>query len=129
MATAPWRLIVAHNAYADFSVSVSPAVEKAVIEGTVPPTVFLDIFDVDSVTVGVNEDPVQVLDLDFCRARESDFRRRVNGGGVVYAGAGPVCLYRSEDNGVTWNTLDGLLQMPAQDLSFLHKRDPQHWCG
>jgi len=92
VATAPWRLIVAHNAYADFSVSVSPAVEKAVIEGTVPPTVFLDIFDVDSVTVGVNEDPVQVLDLDFCRAREIDFRRRVNGGGVVYAGAGSAFL-------------------------------------
>lgn len=31
---------------------------------------------------------------------------------VVYAGAGPVTLYRSEDNGVTWSTLDGLLNVP-----------------
>jgi lipoate-protein ligase A len=92
VADAPWRLIVDRNAYADFSVSVSPAVEKAVVEGRVPPTVFLDIFDADSVTVGVNEDPEQVLDLDFCRDQGIDFRRRVNGGGAVYAGTGSAFL-------------------------------------
>jgi hypothetical protein len=31
---------------------------------------------------------------------------------VVYAGIGPVRLLRSEDNGVTWEPLDGLLQLP-----------------
>ena len=31
---------------------------------------------------------------------------------VVYAGSGPVRLWRSEDNGVTWEPLDGLLQVP-----------------
>ena len=31
---------------------------------------------------------------------------------VVYAGSGPVRLWRSEDNGVTWEALDGLLQVP-----------------
>ncbi len=92
MADTPWRLIVDHNSYADFSVSVSPAVEAAVVAGEVLPTVFLNIFDSDSMTVGVNEDPEQVLDLDFCRAKGIPFRRRVNGGGVVYAGAGSAFL-------------------------------------
>ena len=92
MADLPWRFIVAHNSYADFSISVSPAVEKAVVDGAAPPTVFLNIFDADSVTVGVNEDPEQVLDVPFCRARGIDFRRRVNGGGTIYGGAGSAFL-------------------------------------
>lgn len=84
----PWRLIVDRNNYADFSVSVSPAVEKAVVSGEAPPTILLTVFDGDSITVGVNEDPEQVLDLDYCRSNGIDFRRRVNGGGAIYAGAG-----------------------------------------
>ena len=87
-----WRLVVDRGSYADFSVSVSPAVEQAVVRGEAPPTVFLNIFDSDSITIGVNEDPEQVLDLDFCRARGIDFRRRVNGGGPIYAGAGSAFL-------------------------------------
>ena len=75
-----WRLIVDRNSYADFSVSVSPAVEKAVVNGDAPPTIFLNVFDRDSITIGVNEDPEQVLNLDFCRDNDIDFRRRVNGG-------------------------------------------------
>ena len=31
---------------------------------------------------------------------------------VVYAGAGPIRLLRSEDNGVSWETLDGLSRLP-----------------
>ena len=57
-----WRLLVDKNSYADFSVSVSPAVEKAVVNGDAPPTIFLNVFDQDSITVGVNEDPEQVLE-------------------------------------------------------------------
>ena len=87
-----WRLVVDRGSYADFSVSVSPAVEKAVVHGEAPPTVFLNIFDSDSITIGVNEDPEQVLDLEFCRANGIDFRRRVNGGGPIYAGAGSAFL-------------------------------------
>lgn len=83
-----WRLIVDRNSYADFSVSVSPAVEKAVVNGEAPPTIFMNVFDRDSITVGVNEDPEQVLDLDFCRSKNIDFRRRVNGGGAIYTGTG-----------------------------------------
>ena len=87
-----WRLLVDRGSYADFSVSVSPAVEKAVTLGEAPPTVFLNVFDSDSITIGVNEDPEQVLDLEFCRARGIDFRRRVNGGGPIYAGTGSAFL-------------------------------------
>lgn len=87
-----WRLIVDRNSYADFSVSVSPAVEKAVVNGEAPPTIFLNVFDLDSITVGVNEDPEQVLDLDFCRSNNIDFRRRVNGGGAIYTGTGSAFL-------------------------------------
>ncbi len=92
MTDAPWRLIVDKNSYADFSVSVSPAVEQAVVEGKAPPTIFLNIFDRDSITVGVNEDPEQVLDLEFCRENGIDFRRRVNGGGAIYTGTGSAFL-------------------------------------
>ncbi len=90
--TDTWRLVADRNSYADFSVSVSPAVEKAVVRGEVPPTVFLSVFDRDSITIGVNEDPEQVLDLGFCRSRGVDFRRRVNGGGTIYAGEGSAFL-------------------------------------
>ncbi len=92
MAGSGWRLIVDRNCYADFSVSVSPAIERAVVEGASPPTVFMDVFDSDSVTVGFNEDPEQVLDLAFCRANNILFRRRPNGGGAVYAGEGSAFL-------------------------------------
>ena len=92
MAEQPWRLIVDENSYADFSVSVSPAVERAVVEGASPPTVYLNIFDTDSITIGINEDPEQALDLDFCRDNGVTFRRRPNGGGPIYAGAGSAFL-------------------------------------
>lgn len=92
MATSSWRLVVDRNSYADFSVSVSPAVERAVARGEAPPTVFLSIFDRDSITIGVNEDPEQVLNLEFCRSHGIDFRRRVNGGGTIYAGEGSAFL-------------------------------------
>jgi lipoate-protein ligase A len=88
----PWRFIVDHGSYADFSISTSPAVERAVSEGIAPPTVFLNIFDSDSITIGVNEDPNQVLDLEFCRSNGIVARRRVNGGGAIYAGEGSAFL-------------------------------------
>ncbi len=65
MADDNWRLIVDENSYADFSVSVSPAIEKAVVKGEAPPTVYLNIFDVDSITIGMNEDPDRRWILSF----------------------------------------------------------------
>lgn len=88
----PWRFVVGDHNYADFSISVSPAVERAVAEQLAPPTVYLNIFDGDSITVGVNEDPNQVLDLPFCRSSNVLTRRRVNGGGAIYAGSGSAFL-------------------------------------
>lgn len=87
-----WRFIVDHNSYADFSVSVSPAIEKAVVSGEAPPTVFLCLFDADSITIGVNEDPEQALDLEFCDQHNIAFRRRLNGGGAIYAGKGSALI-------------------------------------
>lgn len=92
MTDQPWRLIVDENSYADFSVSVSPAIERAVVEGASPPTICLNIFDSDSITIGINEDPEQALDLAFCRDAGVTFRRRPNGGGPIYAGAGSAFL-------------------------------------
>ena len=101
-----WRFIVDHDNYADFSVSVTPAVEKAVREGRAPSTVYLSHFNSDSVTIGVNEDPEQVLDLDFCRDNGITFRRRLNGGGPIYAGQGSaiIALFLKTDHDRVPNT-------------------------
>lgn len=88
MTPTPWRLVVTREAYPVFSTSTSPAVEKAVVAGDAPSTVIVNIFDADGITVGVNEDPTQVLDLGFCRAHGIQTMRRVNGGGAIYAGHG-----------------------------------------
>jgi lipoate-protein ligase A len=88
----PWRFIVGHHSYADFSISISPAVERAVADGVAPPTVYLNIFSEDSITIGVNEDPQQVLDLAFCRSNGVLTRRRETSGGAIYAGKGSAFL-------------------------------------
>jgi lipoate-protein ligase A len=88
----PWRFIVGHHSYADFSISISPAVERAVAEGIARPTVYLNVFNEDSITIGVNEDPQQVLDLAFCRNHGVLTRRRETSGGAIYAGKGSAFL-------------------------------------
>lgn len=88
----PWRFVTIEESYPDFSCATSPAVEKAVAEGHVAPTALLDVFSADGITIGVNEDPTQVLDLDVCREAGIVVRRRVNGGGAIYAGQGSMFL-------------------------------------
>ncbi|NML97106.1 hypothetical protein HHL24_03910 [Paraburkholderia sp. RP-4-7] len=88
----PWRFVLGHRSYADFSISVSPAIECAVAERAVPPTVYLNVFDSDSITIGVNEDPNQVLDIECCRRHGLTALRRMNGGGAIYAGRGSAFL-------------------------------------
>lgn len=83
-----WRLVFGQDSYADFSASVSPAVEKAVASGLVPSTVYVNVFSGDSITIGANEDPNQVLDWAYCRDQGITVRRRPNGGGAIYAGTG-----------------------------------------
>ncbi|WP_322048890.1 lipoyl protein ligase domain-containing protein [Paraburkholderia sp. J67] len=87
-----WRFVASNHNYADFSTSISPAVERAVAERIAPPTVLLNVFNGDSITVGVNEDPNQVLDLAFCRSNNVLARRRVSSGGAIYAGNGSAFL-------------------------------------
>lgn len=95
MSQAAWRFVRGADSYADFSISVSPAVERAVAEGIAPPTVYLNVFSEDSITIGVTEDPNQVLDLAFCRSHGVQTRRRESSGGAIYAGRGSafLCFY------------------------------------
>jgi lipoate---protein ligase len=92
---AAWRFVRNADSYADFSISISPAVERAVAEGIAPPTVYLNVFSEDSITIGVTEDPNQVLDLEFCRRHGVQTRRRESSGGAIYAGKGSafLCFY------------------------------------
>ena len=92
MPHAPWRLVISRDAYPAFSTSTSPAIEQSVVAGDVPSTVILNFFEDDGITIGVNEDPTQVLDLDFCQEKGIQVMRRVNGGGAVYGGKGSAFL-------------------------------------
>ncbi len=87
--------LLGHETYADFSISTSPALERAVMEGISPNTVTLDIFPEDSFTVGVLDDPEKAIDLDFCRRQGVVVLRRNTTGGTIYAGKGSamICYY------------------------------------
>ena len=82
------RLIEADYTYADYSTSLSPAVELALEQRKAPSTVVLDIFRAGSFTVGVLEDPEKSLDLDYCRRENIVVRRRQNPGGAIWGPAG-----------------------------------------
>lgn len=82
------RLIEADYTYADFSTSLSPAIELALEQRKAPNTVVLDIFRAGSFTIGVLEDPEKSLDLDYCRQENIVVRRRQNPGGAIWGPAG-----------------------------------------
>lgn len=82
------RLIEANYTYADFSTSLSPAIELALEQRKAPSTVVLNIFRAGSFTIGVLEDPEKSLDLDFCRQESITVRRRQNPGGAIWGPAG-----------------------------------------
>jgi lipoate-protein ligase A len=90
-----WRFLLSEETYAEFSISTSPALERAVAEGIAPNTVTLDIFPEDSFTVGVLDDPEKAIDLDFCRQKGIVVLRRNTTGGAIYAGKGSamICYY------------------------------------
>ncbi|NWF57153.1 MAG: hypothetical protein HXY45_20435 [Syntrophaceae bacterium] len=90
-----WRFLISQETYADCSISTSPALERAVMEGKSPNTVLLDIFPADSFTVGILDDPEKAIDLDFCRRRGIVVLRRNTTGGTIYAGKGSamICYY------------------------------------
>jgi len=89
------RFIQTNFSYADFSTSVSPALERALEKGESPNTVVLNIFREGSFTIGVLEDPEKSVDLDYCRREGIVVRRRQNPGGAVWgpAGGGMIVFY------------------------------------
>lgn len=78
------RLIRTNQTYADFSTSMSPAIEQALEERHAPGTIVLDVFRGGSFTIGVLEDPEKSLDLDYCQQHEIIVRRRQNPGGAIW---------------------------------------------
>jgi lipoate-protein ligase A len=104
-----WRLLVLKETYADFSISTSPALERAVMEGVSPDTVVLDVCPEDSFTVGVLDDPEKSIDLDFCGQKGIVVRRRNTTGGTIYTarGSAVICYYlRALDPSVPRNIKD-----------------------
>ena len=89
------RLIKCNYSYADFSTSISPAVEKGLDSRVAPDTVLLDVFSTDSITSGYLDDPEKAIDLEFCRQVGIVVRRRQNTGGAVFGpkGGAFLCLY------------------------------------
>ncbi|MGE4281625.1 MAG: biotin/lipoate A/B protein ligase family protein [Magnetospirillum sp.] len=84
---ASWHFIESTDTYPDFSLATLPALEDQV-RGGQPPKLALNVFGRDGITIGFNEDPNQILNVPLCRDLGIDFRRRVNGGGTIYAAAG-----------------------------------------
>ncbi|MBU1277147.1 MAG: lipoate--protein ligase family protein [Proteobacteria bacterium] len=89
------RLIKCDYSYADFSTSISPAVEKGLDSGVAPNTVLLNVFSTDSITSGYLDDPEKAIDLDYCRQTGIVVRRRQNTGGAVFGpkGGAFLCFY------------------------------------
>ncbi len=96
------RLIRADNTYADFSTSLSPAIEQAVGRREAPNTIVLDLFREGSFTVGVLEDPEKSLDLDYCREKNIVVRRRQNKGGAIWGPAGGALIAFYLDSHEPW---------------------------
>lgn len=89
------RFIKCDYSYADFSTSISPAVEKGLDSGVAPNTVLLNVFSTDSITSGYLDDPEKAIDLDYCQRAGIVVRRRQNTGGAVFGpkGGAFLCLY------------------------------------
>ena len=85
--TATWQFIQSTDTYPDFSLATLPTMEAMVRAGQAP-IVALNVFGQDGITIGFNEDPNQILNVALCRELGIAFRRRVNGGGTIYAAAG-----------------------------------------
>lgn len=82
-----WQFIESGETYPHFSLATLPALEHGVRAGSAP-VVALNVFGRAGITIGYNEDPNQILDVALCRSLGIEFRRRVNGGGTIYAAAG-----------------------------------------
>ena len=96
------RYIESDHTYADFSTSLSPALERALEKGESKSTIVLNIFRAGSFTIGVLEDPEKSMDLDYCRKANIVVRRRQNPGGAVWGPEDGVMLVYYLDTEQTW---------------------------
>jgi lipoate---protein ligase len=89
------RYIRCNYSYADFSTSISPAIERGLEEGIAPGTVVLNTFSADSITSGYLDDPEKTVDLEYCREHRIVVRRRQNTGGAIFGpkGGAFLCFY------------------------------------
>lgn len=96
------RFIKTEYTYADFSTSVSPAIELALEQRQAKGTVVFNIFRGDSFTVGFLEDPEKCLDLDYCREEKIVVRRRQNAGGAILGPDGAALIVINVDTRLPW---------------------------
>ncbi len=96
------RRITTEFLYADFSTSISPAVELALEERKAGSTALINFFRGSSFTSGVVDDPEKSLDLAFCRKERIVVRRRQNGGGAIYGPDGGVFIVLYLDTRLPW---------------------------
>ena len=91
------RFIKTEHNYADFSTSISPAIERALEERQMASTVALNIFRGGGFTTGFLDDPEKSLDLEYCRKENIVVRRRQNAGGAVWGPDGGALIVLNVD--------------------------------
>ena len=96
------RFIKAEYTYADFSTSISPAVELALERREAMGTVVLNTFRGGSFTVGILDDPEKSLDLDYCKQNKIVVRRRQNTGCAIWGPDGGAFMAIYVDTTLTW---------------------------
>ena len=96
------RFIKTEHTYADFSTSISPAIELALEQRQAKGTVVLNTFRGDSFTVGFLEDPEKCLDLDYCTREKIVVRRRQNAGGAILGPDGAALIVINVDTRLPW---------------------------
>jgi len=96
------RLIKTEFSYADFSTSVSPAIELALEQRQAESAVVLNIFRGGSFTSGFLDDPEKSLDLEYCRKEGIVVRRRQNAGGAVWGPDGGALIVLYVDTELPW---------------------------
>jgi lipoate---protein ligase len=114
------RFIKADYTYADFSTSLSPAIERALEERKAPNTIVLEVFKGGSFTIGVLEDPEKSLDLEYCRRENIVVRRRQNPGGAIWGpdGGGMIVYYLdTQESQVPLKTVKETFQRALTDLA------------
>ncbi|MFH1954682.1 MAG: hypothetical protein ABIL06_24095 [Pseudomonadota bacterium] len=96
------RLIKTGYNYADFSTSISPAIELALEKREAASAVVLDVFRGGSFTSGFLDDPEKALDLDYCKQEGIVVRRRQNAGGAIWGPDGGALIVLYVDTRLPW---------------------------